>query len=116
MKRVFERWFECEDGHITAGNNKKTKCDAELWQLNYVKGKRKGQWIEEKTKVPPCGKKIVSEGEIPPEIDYTKIWDYKTCHAFLIGQKLDAELIVGLQTAFVKFKEALDKHTHEIPR
>lgn len=117
MNRVFDRWFECEEGHVTAGNDKKSKCDAELWQLNYIKGKRKGQWVTEKTKVEkPCGKPIVAEGEIPKEIDYTTVWDYKTCHAFLIGQKLDADFIIGLQMAFSKWKEKLDKHTHEIIR
>ena len=117
MKRVNERWSECEEGHITAGSGRKTKCDAELWHLNYVKGKRKGQWITEKSKkIDICGKPIVAEGEIPKEIDWTTVWDHKTCHAFLIGQKLDAEFIIELQMVFSKLKDMIDKHSHEIVR
>jgi hypothetical protein len=98
MLRVNDKWFECEVGHVTAGNERsKKKCGAELWQLNYVKGKRKGSWITEKEKVKPCDKPIVKEGEIPKELDYTQVWDFETMHPFLIGQKFDAEFLIGLQ-------------------
>ena len=109
MIRIFDRWFECEDGHVTVGNEKKTKCGAEQWQLNYIKGKRKGQWVEEHVKVKPCGKAIVAEGEIPKEIDYSTIWDHKTAHAFLVGQKLDAEFIIGFQRMFIVLLGEINK-------
>jgi hypothetical protein len=102
MRRIFEKWFECEDGHIIVGNDKKSKCDADLWQKNYIKGKRKGQWIEELTKTKACGKKIVAEGIIPEEVDYSVVWDYKIAHAFLVGQRLDSEFLIGFQKEYSK--------------
>lgn len=97
MKKIFDKYFVCEDGHVTAGDFKKVKCDAEGYQINYVKGKRKGSWVQEKTKTKPCGKPIIKEGSIPDEMDYTKVWDHEIMHAFLIGQKFDAEFMIGLQ-------------------
>lgn len=97
MKRVFSKYFVCEEGHVTAGDSKKTKCDATGYQVNYVKGKRKGSWVEEKVKTKACGKPIVKEGDIPEDMDYTQVWDHEVMHAFLIGQKFDAEFIIGLQ-------------------
>jgi len=117
MRRLFERWFECEDGHITVGNNRKTKCGAELWQLDYIKGKRKGQWISKETKdEKSCSKLIVAEGEIPLELNYTTRWDYKICHAFLMGQRFDAEFIIDLQNEFNKIWKAMEKYGKDTGR
>lgn len=102
MIRIFERYFECEEGHITVGNENKSKCEAQLWQMNYIKGKRKKQWIEEAVKTKVCGKKIVAEGSIPKEIDYTVVWEPEIAHAFLVGQSLDAEFILGFQREYCK--------------
>lgn len=112
MKRVNEKWYECEDGHITAGDGDTKKCSAELWQLHYIKGKRKGQWKGESRKEDkPCGKPIVNSGDIPVVLDYFSVWDHRTMHAFLIGQKFDAEFIIGLQTIFKKIKDTADEST-----
>ena len=97
MKRANSLWFECSAGHVTAGDTVKKVCDAELWQYYYEKGKRKTWKLEEKKIEKKCGCAIVKSGEIPSEIDYGKVWDYPTAHAFCIGQKLDAEFIIGLQ-------------------
>ena len=102
MIRLFPKWYECEQGHITAGDGKQSKCGAKLWELEYVKGK-KGKWTTQEKKLDkPCGAPIIAEGDIPEKIDYSTIWDYKTCHAFLIGQKLDAAFVIGLQIEFAK--------------
>jgi hypothetical protein len=98
MKRVFDLWFECEDHHITVGNTKKLNCDAELWQYQYEKGKRKKSWtLKEKKTERSCGKHIVESGEIPAELDYHTVWDHRVAHAFCCGQALDAEFIIGIQ-------------------
>jgi len=102
MKRVNENWFECEDGHVTVGGSKKTTCDASLWQLNYVKGKRKNWTIEKTISGKKCGKHIVETGEIPENISYSTVWDHRTAHAFSIGQVMDSDLIIGLQMEFTK--------------
>jgi hypothetical protein len=104
MRSIADKWYECEDGHVTAGGKTKAKCGAELWNLNYVKGKRKGTWVEEKTKVPSCTKAIVNSGDIPERMNYFEVWDHRTMHAFLMGQKFDAEFMIELQTAFSKLK------------
>jgi hypothetical protein len=110
MKKVNDKWFECEEGHVTVGDSTKAKCDAELWQLHYVKGKRKGSWKGEARKEDKkCGKPVVASGDIPAELDYFSIWDHRTMHAFLIGQKFDAEFMIGLQNVFSKLKEYKDK-------
>ena len=106
MRRVFSKWFECEKGHITVGDNKKTVCDAEQWQLNYEKGKRKGQWIPKETKTESCKGKIIEDGDIPEKIDMLSVWDYKLMHAFLVGQKFDAEFMIELQKTY---KELYDR-------
>ena len=99
MRRIFVNWFECEDKHITVGDNTKKICDAELWEMKYEKGKRKKGWKLETSKTPKtCGKHIIDTGEIPSKIDYSTIWDYKIAHAFCCGQTLDSEFIIGLQT------------------
>lgn len=98
MKRVFDTWFECEDGHVTVGGQKKITCDAELWEWKYHKGKRKKWTIEDQKTGKKCGKHIVDTGEIPPKLDYSTVWDYRTAHAFCCGQTLDSEFIIGLQT------------------
>ena len=101
MKRAFSNWFECEEGHITVADNTKKVCDAELWELKYEKGKKKKSWKLEAGKLPKtCGKQIVASGEIPKEIDYSTIWNYKIAHAFCCGQTLDSEFIIGLQKEF----------------
>jgi len=115
MLRVFDHWFECEDGHVIAGSTTKKKCDAELWQLHYVKGKRKKEWIGETTKADkPCGKPIIATGDIPPELNYFEVWDHRTMHAFLIGQKFDAHFMIGLQKAFKELKDG--KETTEVTK
>jgi len=115
MKRVNDKWYECEDGHVTAGDSDKTKCEAELWQLYYTKGKRKRSWKGETQKTDKrCGKPIISSGDIPAELDYFSVWDHETMHAFLVGQKFDAEFLIGLQKAFIKLKEKPDGQ--EIPK
>jgi hypothetical protein len=99
MKSVFNNWFECEEGHVTVGDNIKKSCDAELWEMKYEKGKRKKNWKLEPSKTSKtCGKHIVAQGEIPRVLDYSTVWDYKTAHAFCCGQTLDSEFIIGLQT------------------
>ena len=97
MRRVFSNWFECEDGHVTVGDNIKKHCDAQLWELNYEKGKRKKWTLEQKKIEKKCGRNIVETGTIPEKLDYSSAWDYRTAHAFSIGQVLDAEFLVGLQ-------------------
>ena len=110
MNRVNKTYYECEDGHITAGDDKKKKCDAELWQLQYTKGKRKGSGKGEKVKEEkPCGKPLIASGDIPEKLDYFSVWDYKVMHAFLIGQKFDAHFMVSLQEAFKELKDKLDE-------
>jgi hypothetical protein len=110
MKRVNKKWFECKAGHITAGDEKPKKCLAEQWQLYYEKGKRKGSWKGEvKKSDKTCGEEIVSEGDLPEELDYFAVWDQKVMHAFLIGQKFDSEFMIGLQTAFKKAKDAINE-------
>jgi hypothetical protein len=109
VRSIADRWYECEDGHVTTGGKSKAKCGAELWNLNYVKGKRKGSWVEEKTKVPSCTKAIVASGDIPDKMDYFSVWDYRTMHAFLMGQKFDAEFMIELQNAFCKLRGPAEK-------
>lgn len=119
MKRVHEKYFVCPDGHITVGDNVKKKCGAELWQLNYIKGKRKNSWNLQKEKVPSCSLEINEEGSIPEEIDWTTVWDHKIMHAFLMDQKLDAEFMVSLQKLYSKMWneiQELKRRLDEIPR
>ena len=111
MKRVFSNWFECEAGHITVANSPKKVCDAALWEMDYEKGKRKKWTFKEKKTDKKCGKQIIATGEIPQDIDYSKIWDYKIAHAFTLGQVLDAEFIIGLQKEFSKMWEAINGKT-----
>lgn len=107
MRKLYDKYFICEEGHITVGDYKKTKCDAEGYQINYVKGKRKGQWIKETKKEKPCGKPIIKEGIIPDKMEYIGVWDYEVMHAFLIGQKFDAEFMVGLQEQFTRLYDRI---------
>ena len=108
MERICTRYFICEDGHVTAGNEKKTKCDAKDWIMGYVKGKRKKSWVLEKKDEKPCGKAIVSEGDIPEVLDLKKVWDHDVMHAFLLGQRVDAHFMIELQEQFSKIWEKLD--------
>jgi hypothetical protein len=109
MKKVNDKWFECEDGHVTVGDNSKKKCDADMWQLYYTKGKRKASWKGEyKKDDKTCGKPIVDSGDLPSELDYFSIWDYRIMHAFLMHQKFDSHFMIGLQKAFSKLKEELN--------
>jgi hypothetical protein len=107
MDRIFTKYFICEEGHITAGNEKKTKCDAKEWQIQYVKGKRK-KWDAIKKETGPCGKKIVDEKEIPQVLDLSKVWDFDVMHAFLIGQKLDASFMIAIQKQFADIWERIN--------
>jgi hypothetical protein len=109
MRSLADRWYECEDGHVTTGGKTKSKCGAEMWNLNYVKGKRKKQWIEEKTKAPACDKAIVASGDIPERLNYFEVWDYRTMHAFLMGQKFDSEFMLELQMAFNHLEKKIDE-------
>ena len=108
MFRIFSRSFVCEDGHITVGDTKKTKCDAKEWNLEYTKSKRKKEWIASKTEAGICGKKIISEKEVPEVMDFTKVWDYDVMHAFLMGQKFDSAFMIALQEQFCKILEKID--------
>lgn len=108
MHSIFSRYFICEEGHITVGDEKKTKCDATEWELVYVKGKRRGSWKAEKKEAGKCGKPIVEEKTIPEKLDLTTVWDYEVLHAFLKGQRLDASFIIGLQEQFSKLWEAVN--------
>ena len=107
MFRVNDRYFICEDGHITVGNTKKTKCECKGSEINYVKGKRKGQWLTEEKDIGLCGKKIVSEHDIPERLQLGTVWDSQDMHAFLIGQKLDAGFMIALQEEVGKLWERL---------
>lgn len=107
MNRTFTTWFECTAGHITVGDKAKKVCDAQLWELNYEKGKRKKWTIEKKTSEKKCGNEIIESGEIPRELDYSQVWDHKIAHAFSIGQALDAHFIVGLQRELSKIWQAI---------
>jgi hypothetical protein len=42
-------------------------------------------------------------------MDYFDVWDYRTMHAFLIGQKFDAEFMIELQNAFCKLRGPVEK-------
>ena len=110
MKRINKHWYECEDNHITVGDeDARKKCEAHEWQLHYVKGKRKGDWKGEKLKTDKkCGKAIVNMGDIPLELNYFELWDLPVMHAFLISQKFDAQFMVGLQEAFVGLEKRID--------
>ena len=109
MQRVNENWYECEQGHITAGTGDKKKCEAEGYMTHYTKGKRKASWNGEVTKLDKkCGAPLIKKGDIPLQLDYFQVWDHETMHAFLIGQKFDSHFMIGLQQAFTKMKEAID--------
>jgi hypothetical protein len=108
MHRVFGRYFICEDGHITVSNDKKTKCDAKEWQLEYVKGKRKKEWRAEKREAGICGKKIVEEKDIPEFLDLGKVWDPDVMYAFLVGQRLDSSFVISLQEQISKIWEKIN--------
>lgn len=108
MRKVFNRYYICEEGHITVGNEKKTKCDAKEWHLEYVKGKRKKEWNAVKKDAGVCGKKIVEEKDIPEELDFKAIWDYEMMHAFLVGQRLDAAFMISLQEQIAKMWEKIN--------
>ena len=100
MKKVFDNYYECEFGHITVGNDKKTKCGADLWQKEYIHGKRKGKWELADVKKGECKGKIISEGKIPERLDLSTVWDPCVMHAFLIGQNLDAAFMIAIQEYF----------------
>lgn len=100
MKRVNNKYFICEDGHVTVGNDDRSKCSAEGWNVSYIHGKRKNSWKEELTPGKACGKKVVETGDIPEELDLFSIWDYKMMHAFLIDQRIDADYMLFMQLSF----------------
>lgn|SRR5665213_2762987 len=110
MIRVHNGWYECEEGHITAGDGtEKKKCEAEEYLIHYEKGKRKGSWsgVSKKTDK-KCGKPIKAQGEIPPELNYFEVWDHAKMHGFLINQKFDAHFMIGLQQAFKQVKDMIE--------
>jgi hypothetical protein len=109
MKNVNKKYFECEDGHITVGDVSKSKCGADSYHLNYVKGKRKGSWSLKKEKGEVCKKPIIKEGDIPDEFDFFTEWDSRTMYAFIVGQALDSEFMMDLQKAFCKVKSEIEE-------
>lgn len=108
MERLNSKFFICEEGHITVGGDRKSKCDAKEYLLGYVKGKRK-KWETEVKETKTCGKKIVEEKEIPRFLDLKVLWDHDVMHAFLIGQKIDADFMIGLQKMFSELYDRIEK-------
>jgi hypothetical protein len=92
---------------VTVGEDSRTKCSAEGWDMSFSRGKKKKDWIETKTKSKPCEAKIIEEGNIPDTLDLFNEWEYKIMHAFLIGQKIDSEFMITIQSAFKKIWEEL---------
>jgi hypothetical protein len=109
MFQVNRRYYVCEEGHITAGpDQERIECQADTWQLNYVEGKRKTRWVQSK-KATPCGKKIIEIGDIPRVMDFHQVWEPKIMHAFLIGQKIDADFMITLQGILVHLMGEIEK-------
>ena len=107
MIKLHDRYFVCSEGHITVGDDSRTKCSAENIELRYIKGKRKRSFTEEVVSKKPCGASIVKEEKIPDQLDLFSVWDYEVMHAFLIGQRIDAELMVFLQKSIVALSERI---------
>jgi hypothetical protein len=105
---LYDKYFVCEDGHITSSNTKINSCPARWMEMQYVKGKRKNDWkaIERGEQI--CGKKIEREGVIPKKLEFTKVWDYEVMYAFLQDQRIDSSFMLDIQTQLSKIWERLD--------
>lgn len=108
MHRIFSRYFVCEDGHITASNDKVTKCPAKWLEMQYVKGKRKKEWKTIEEDKGTCGKKIVDEQDVPEVLDFKTVWSPDVMQAFLQGQRVDSSLMIALQEQFSSIWEKLN--------
>ncbi len=95
MNRIHNLYFICEDGHITVGENKREKCSFQIIEMGFEKTKKKFRPVEKKTR--ECGKKLTETHEIPKELRLDEEWNFKTTHAFLIDQKVDANFVMSLQ-------------------
>lgn len=95
MKRVHNLYFICEDGHITVGENKREKCSFQITEMGFEKTNKKFKPVEKKTK--DCGKGLTETHELPKRLEFNEVWDFKTMHAFLIDQKMDANFMLALQ-------------------
>ena len=95
MNKIHNLYFICEDSHITVGENKREKCSFQIIEMGFEKDKKKFKPVEKNTK--ECGKRLIETHEMPKELTFNKMWDFKAMHAFLIDQKVDANFLLALQ-------------------
>lgn len=108
MKQVHSLYFICEDGHLTVGDNRRTKCSFTIKHMRYEKdSKNKFKGIE--WKETECSKKIVETQKIPAELKLAEVWDNRTMEAFLIDQKVGADFVIDIQKAITGLYKMLKK-------
>lgn len=108
MKRLNSKFYICEEGHITVGDEAKSKCEANEYHLEYIKGKKKNKWDTAIKETKKCGKKIVETKDIPEVLNLGQVWDYDVMHAFLMGHRFDASFMIGIQTEFNRIWEQIN--------
>jgi len=109
MKRKNKLYFICEDGHLTVGNSRRTKCSHKIIDLGYEKNeKNKWKSIEKSSKM--CDKNITETHDIYPELKFTEIWDEKDMRAFLADQRIDEDFVTAFQKAITDIYRMIKTH------
>jgi len=108
MKRKHNYYFICEEGHITIGDSKRTKCGFQIEEWKLEPGK-KNKYTPVKKGTVACTASIKEIHELPDELKLNEVWDWKTMHAFLYDQKIDADFMLALQKMFTKIQEIVNK-------